>query len=144
MKTFVAQYLLLEDAYFFLNQAKSLSDTPIAKRAKQRHLRASVLFAWQSLEYLVKDVLKTVPNTTWPGKFSARLELALKLRGSAVLFDALAYSRFYQLRNDVIHVNTGATQPTLLDAEALFTYCKSLHLELIGKGRELRIAAHPF
>jgi|SRR5262249_32370760 len=143
MPSFV-DYLLLSDAYFFLNQAKGLSDTPAAQLAKQRHVRACVLFCWQSLEYIVKDVLKSVPKTSVPNKFSDRLSLALTIRGHRITFDSTAYKKFYGMRNDLVHVNSGAKQITLLDATELFTYCKDLHVALTPKGYTLQLSTHHF
>jgi hypothetical protein len=55
---YVWSFTLLDDAYFVLNRAKSMTDTPSAKKGKGRFIRSSVLFSWQALEEATKSQLK--------------------------------------------------------------------------------------
>ena len=43
----------LDDAYFFLNQSKSLSGTPSIKPLQQRYIRACILHSWIALEEML-------------------------------------------------------------------------------------------
>jgi hypothetical protein len=104
----LVRLILLEDAFFFLNQAKSFSTTPTAAWARSRCIRVAILLCWQALEYSVKDVLRPTSTVKLPNKFFSRLVLALKRRSNENIFDKAQFLRFSKLRNDVAHVNTGA------------------------------------
>lgn len=137
-------FTLLDDAFFFLNQAKSLSNTPTARAARERYIRTSVMLSWQALEDSVKDTLHRHTAPPFPRKLSAKLTLALALRRPAHAFDLVLYQQFYVLRNDVVHVNAGSAHPTFRDAEAMFTYAKSMISSLIPHGDKLEIRIEPF
>jgi hypothetical protein len=119
-------FTLLDDAYFFLNRAKSMTDTPSAKRGKGRFIRSSVLFSWQALEEATKSRLKHLSPATMPKKFSEKLKLALTLQGTVQAFREADFYRHYKLRNDIIHVNHNAPDPAFHDAEEMFNYCKDM------------------
>jgi hypothetical protein len=138
------RFTLLDDAFFFLNQAKSLSSTPTARAAKERYIRSSVMLSWQALEDAAKDVLHRSSTPPFPKKFSERLKLALALMGHSQAFDPILYKERYLLRNDVVHVNAGSAHPTLRDAEAMFIYAKSMICSLIPPCDRLEIRIEPF
>jgi hypothetical protein len=137
------KFTLLEDAFFFLNQAKSLSNTPTARAAKARYVRCSVMLSWQALEDAAKDALKNYSNQPFPFKFSEKLKLALALLNHSSAFSPNLYSQNYKLRNDVVHVNAGSPDPALSDAEAMFAYCKNLCGKLIPDGDKMEIKIEP-
>jgi hypothetical protein len=110
------KFTLLEDAFFFLNQAKSLSNSPTARAAKARFIRCSVMLSWQALEDATKDVLKNYSNQPFPFKFSEKLKLALALLNHTSAFNPDLYHQNYRLRNDVVHVNAGLSTTAMRDA----------------------------
>lgn len=139
---YVWSFTLLDDAYFFLNRAKSMTDTPSAKKGKGRFIRSSVLFSWQALEEATKSQLKHLPTVSVPKKFSEKVKLALKLQGTLYAFKEADFYLHYKVRNDIIHVNHGSPDPTLGDAEKMFNYCKAM-LQSLHPRDEILITIDP-
>lgn len=134
---------LMDDAYFFLNQAKSLSDTPTARKAKARYVRSSIMFSWQALEDMIKDVLRqSTSRIAVPNKLSEKLKLALFLSGSGNVFDPSRFHAHYKKRNDIVHVNAGSPAPEVKDAQETFQYCKET-IEFLLRGERIWLQIDP-
>ena len=54
----VWRFTSLDDAFFFLNQSKGMSDIPSSRPLRQRYIRACILFSWLSLEEVLEYVIR--------------------------------------------------------------------------------------
>jgi hypothetical protein len=119
--TVYAYSIILNDAYFYLNQVISLPAIPSAEPLRQRYVRACILFSWIALEELLAD------DTTGQGKLSVRLDKALELRGAKRL-DSKEFLSLRRIRNLLTHpkkTNSPNDDPLIgvEQARATFEYC---------------------
>src|SRR5579872_1224206 len=124
--------VILNDAYYYLNQCKGLPDIPSSEPLRQRNLRACVLFSWiaveEMLDYSVGELVRQkLLKATPRGKFYQRLTKVLLLRG-AVPIEIEEFRAMRRIRNLLSHPTTTAPEVSLnvQDAREVFDYCLSV------------------
>lgn len=125
--------VILNDAYYYLNQCKGLPDIPSSEPLRQRNLRTCVLFCWiaveEMLHYSAIELLRRKVLTAMPvGKLSARLTQVLESKGAAPI-NIEEFRNARQVRNSLAHpTSAGATDVslTLGQTEKVFDYCLAL------------------
>lgn len=129
----------LDDAWFFLNQAKGLPNVPSARALQQRYIHACILFSWMALEdstdYAIKNRIKgKISATVRPKALRARLDLALQAIGETPV-EAGAYSKARKPRNQLTHATQAGVQGVeyrLEDARSIFDFCSSVITRLFN------------
>jgi len=126
------QFTTLNDAFFFLNQSKGMSDIPASRPLRQRYIRAAILFSWLSLEEVLEYVLtilgKSIITDPVPGKLADRLRFVLNLRRDKS-FSLDEFRALRKLRNSLAHPTSATDEGRLLtvdQAAATFKYCSSV------------------
>jgi hypothetical protein len=123
----------LDDAWFFLNQAKGLPNVPSARALQQRYIHACVLFSWMALEdstdYAIKNRIKgKISATVRPKALRARLDLALQAIGETPV-EVGPYSKARKRRNQLTHPIQAGVQNLeyrLEDACYVLDFCSSV------------------
>jgi len=117
---------LLEDADFFIHQARGLPSVTSTKPLRDRFVRACILFSWIALEEVVEHALeKEGLAGAAPAKpFRSRLDFALVAVGRPPVDDRL-FSDTRKLRNRFTHPVGGGklTTASLEDARMVFDFC---------------------
>ena len=126
------RFTTLDDAFFFLNQSKGMSDIPSSKSIRQRYIRACILFSWLSLEevleYMVRSLEKegTLKHPI-PGRLGDRLRFVLRALGQTQ-FASDEFRTLRRVRNRLVHPTSETDETALLtqsQAAAAFSYCSS-------------------
>jgi len=129
----------LDDAWFFLNQAKGLPNVPSTRALQQRYIHACILFSWMALEdmtdYAIENRVKgKVSTTVRPKALRARLDLALQAIGETPV-EVGAYSKARKPRNQLTHPTQAGVRGLeyrLEDARYVFDFCSSLITRLFN------------
>ena len=125
--------VILNDAYYYLNQCKGLPDIPSSEPLRQRNLRTCVLFSWiaveEMLHYSATDLIRQKVLAAMPaGKLSARLTQVLELKGAApITIEEFRNTR--QVRNSLAHPTSAAATEvslTLGQTQKVFDSCLAL------------------
>jgi hypothetical protein len=125
--------VILNDAYYYLNQCKGLPDIPSSEPLRQRNLRTCVLFSWiaveEMLHYSSAELIHQKVLTAMPvGKLSARLTQVLGLKGAAPI-NIEDFRAIRQVRNSLAHPTSAAATEvslTLTQTQKVFDYCLAL------------------
>jgi hypothetical protein len=129
----VVRFTTLDDAFFFLNQSKSIAETPSSQPLRQRYIRACILFSWisleESLDHRVEELQKSqhFEGTVPKGLFD-KLEAAVQANGHTIT----SSSQFYALRrvrNSLTHPDAMTDERPLLtldSARDTFNYCSTM------------------
>jgi hypothetical protein len=136
------RFTTLDDAFFFLNQSKGMSEIPHSQPLRQRYIRACILFSWVALEESVNHTIDELQQRqsfqgTSPARLSDKLEAALRAN-SQTCFVASDFNVLRRVRNSLTHPRAKVDEAPLLtvdQATATFNYCsammtKFLRLEL--------------
>jgi hypothetical protein len=123
----------LDDAWFFLNQAKGLPNVPSTRALQQRCIHACILFSWMALEdmtdYAIGNrIMGNVSATARSKALRARLDLALQAIGETPV-ESEAYTKARKPRNQLTHptqAGVRALEYRLEDARCVFGFCSSL------------------
>jgi len=129
----------LDDACFFLNQAKGLPNVPSARALQQRYIHACILFSWMALEdmtdFAIGNKIKSeVSGTVRAKALRAKLDLALPAIGETPVEEG-AYSKARKPRNQLTHPTKAGVRVlgyTLEDACYVFGFCSSLIARLFN------------
>ena|SRR5712691_101962 len=127
----VWRFTSLDDAPFFLNQSKGMSDIPSSRPLRQRYVRACILFSWLSLEEVLEYVIRqkekegTLKHPV-PSRLGDKLRFVLHaLRKS---HSSSEFQTLRKIRNHLVHPASETDETTLLtqnQAAAAFRYCSS-------------------
>jgi hypothetical protein len=112
---------VLDDAYFFLNQAKGRPDVPSIRPLLQRYIRACILSSWialeETLDYAIDDLKKSGTPAMLPNRsLRDKIKAVLELRGAARLDSAL-FNETRAIRNSLVHPTKNTSEGTLLTVE---------------------------
>ena len=116
--------LALNDACWFLNQAKASLDIPRNRQTTLRYLRATVLFCWVALEQMLDSAIEEyvvqgkLLSASIPKRLRDRLEIALAVNGR--MLDRSDFKQYRDLRNDVAHNDT---EFCMSDVQGSFDVC---------------------
>ncbi len=125
----------LDDAYFFLNQAKGLPDIPSVKPLRQRYLRSCIFFAWIALEEILDCAVTDLEETgklhkASPHRLRDKVKLVLALRGRHT-FRSEDFEKARRIRNSLVHPTPDLSEDVLLTlqkANHVFQDClKTIH-----------------
>jgi len=125
--------VILNDAFYYLNQSKGLPDIPSSEPLRQRNLRACVLFSWIAVEEMVHysagDLLRQKSLKAMPrGRLSDMLTEVLLRRG-AVPIKIEEFRAMRRVRNLLTHPATTSVPEVFLSLKhacGVFDYCASL------------------
>ena len=129
----------LDDACFFLNQAKGLPNVPSARALEQRYIHACILFSWMALEdmtdFAIGNRIKgKVSSTVRPKDLRTKLDLALQAMGETPV-EERAYLKARKPRNQLTHPTKAGVRVlgyTLEGACYVFDFCSSLIARLFN------------
>ncbi|MDX6382612.1 MAG: hypothetical protein QOK48_185 [Blastocatellia bacterium] len=116
--------LELNDACWFLNQAKGLPDIPKTKQLLSRYLRATVVFSWVALEQMLGYAIdEYVANgklirASVPSRLRDRIEQVFAVSGNQL--DRPLFKKHRDLRNDITH-SDGIL--SISDVQAAYDFC---------------------
>ncbi len=129
--TLVYGFTTLDDAHWFLNQAKGLPDIASAKSLRERYVRACVVLSWIALEESLDAAIKILRRQSTltddvPQRLRDRLQLVMRTVGHGNL-DSGAFKRARTPRNELVHPKTGRSEPSLSVEQAarVFDYCEN-------------------
>jgi hypothetical protein len=116
--------LALNDAYWFLHQAKGLPDVPKSQQLVLRYLRATVVFSWVALEQMLGSTIDDyvsrgkLVRSSVPTRLRDKLEHVLAVKGKTL--DRSLFKRHRDLRNDITHDDTLFS---ISDVNAAYSFC---------------------
>jgi len=116
--------LTLNDASWFLNQAKASLDIPENRQLKLRYLRASVLFCWVALEQMLDSAIEEyvvqgkLLSSSVPRRLRDKLDYVLAVNGR--ILGRSDFKKYRELRNDITHDDTVFC---ISDVEGAFDFC---------------------
>jgi hypothetical protein len=112
--------LPLNDAYWFLHQAKGLPSVPKSNQLILRYLRSSVVFSWVALEQMLDDYVahRKFDRSSIPARLRDKLEHVLALNGKTL--DSALFKTHRDLRNEITHADRLFN---IADVEAGFRFC---------------------
>jgi hypothetical protein len=102
-----AYSIALNDACWFLNQAKGLPDVPKTQQLISRYLRATVVFSWVALEQMLTAAIDEyiakgkMVRSSIPKRLRDKLEHVLAAQGKTL--DRVNFKKHRDLRNDITH-----------------------------------------
>lgn len=122
----------LDDAWFFLNQAKGLPNVPSARALQQRYIHACIVFSWMALEdmtdFAIGNRMSKIQATVRPKAVRTKLDLALQTIGEAPV-EVRAYSKARKPRNQLTHPTKAGVRGLgygLEDACYVLDFCSSV------------------
>jgi hypothetical protein len=129
----------LDDAWFFLNQAKGLPNVPSARALQQRYIHACILFSWMALEdmtdYAIENRIKgKVLSTVRQKTLRTKLDLTLQAIGETPI-EVGAYPKARKPRNQLTHPTQAGVRGLeykLEDARCVFDFCSGLIARLFN------------
>lgn len=117
-------YTILDDANFFIDQAKGLPTVPSSNPLRDRNIRMSILCSWIALEEVLEftieeqDLQKSAP----PKPLRNRLDFVLRAMGrTPVEYQVFMEAR--KLRNDITHPSEDRQLVSLEEAICTFDFC---------------------
>lgn len=117
---------LLDDAIFFVDQAKGLPDVPSTQALRDRYARASILFSWIALEEMLDCAIEErgLSPAALPKRLRSRLDFALHAIGRPPV-EPESYSTARKLRNRLTHsvINEKAARASIDEARQVFDFC---------------------
>ena len=137
----------LDDANYFLNQSKGLSNIPSSVPLRERYLRACILFSWIALEemlgYAAEDLLKRDLIVKVPiGGLWDRIKVILLARGLSAP-DQQKFFVIRKIRNLLTH-NASNNEVegyslTTQQAQEVLDYCTKIIRESYPYNVKVRI-----
>src|SRR5258706_10608223 len=103
----IAYSLTLNDACWFLNQAKGLPEIPKTQQLTSRYLRATVISSWVALEQMLIAAVREyvaqgkLVRSSIPKRLRDKLEHVLAVQGKTL--DRSDFQKYRDLRNDITH-----------------------------------------
>jgi hypothetical protein len=116
---------VLDDAFFFLNQAKGMPDLPRSKM-RDLYIRTSILFSWVALEEAIASAADEMEQL--PRRLGDRLQAILLARGNNE-FRLEEFLPLRSVRDSITHPRVGAEKavsPALEQAVKTFDYCSAM------------------
>jgi hypothetical protein len=126
----LTHFTTIEDAFYYLFQAKGTPDTTQGSAIKQRHLRTAILLGWVGVD----DALAAFAvreNLSWPPDcrrraLLPRLRFVWNLLDTAAL-DEAEFNQKRTIRNRIVHPDGASDVLTTVEqADEALTYCKRL------------------
>lgn len=128
---------ILDDANFFINQAKGLPVVPSANPLRDRYIRMGILCSWIALEEMLAVSIEEQGLSKAARRVSLRnrLDLALRtLRKASLDGDAFVQAR--AVRNCLTHPRGDEQPASLKEAVGVFNFCfgaiRDLFLNEVG------------
>jgi hypothetical protein len=129
--------IVLNDAYFFLNQSEGLPNIPTAEPLRQRYLRTCVLFSWIAVEGMVDYssryfVLQKKLSETPKGRLLQRINAVLSSCHKPTVSDE-QFKLVRKVRNALTHPTEMDAAPELdcENARSVFEWCRKV-VELLA------------
>jgi hypothetical protein len=130
------QISTLNDAEYFLNNARGLPLTTTGRRRSDIYRKSVVVFSWMALEEIVRLELASSHLKAKSYRLWDQIELLVSNKSSHDLagFDASknAFLKQRKVRNGVAHALEIGAEVTLEEASSCFSYCKAAIAAIVG------------
>jgi hypothetical protein len=131
----------LDEAFYFLNQAKGLPHTASSQPLNERYLRVCILLSWVAAEEALSDAIDDLKNSGkltsgTKGGLADRLEYVLNAHGHGFLLSDFLKAR--RIRNKLAHARQSTPRPiqiTVSEGDMVFEYCRKTIADLVTSGR---------
>jgi hypothetical protein len=115
---------ILDDANFFINQAKGLPVVPSASPLRDRYIRMGILCSWIALEEMLEISIEEqgLSRAARRMPLRDRLDLALTTLGRDPL-EGRAFMEAREVRNHLTHPHANGQPASLEEAASVFDFC---------------------
>lgn len=126
----------LNDAFYYLNQAKGRPDVPSLRPLIQRYLRSCIILSWvaveETLEYAYDELLKRGISFKFDNNLREKIRTILEYQ-RVNSFDDQRFTTLRKIRNTLTHPKKDTQENNILtidSASQSFEYCFNIIREI--------------